>query len=104
MNWVTRVALKEKKIDYINGQGKFVDSETVEVVVKDSVKHVRGKNFVIAIGGRPSYPNIQGATEYGITSDDIFSLSSPPGSTLVIGAGCILLRNKIKIPGAHGLP
>lgn len=42
------------------------------------------------MGGRPRYPDIPGALEYGISSDDIFSLERAPGKTLVIGAGCIL--------------
>jgi thioredoxin reductase (NADPH) len=46
---------------------------------------------VIAVGGRPRYPDIPGALQYGITSDDLFSLENPPGKTLVVGAGCILL-------------
>ena len=49
------------------------------------------KNILIAVGGRPRYPDIPGALEYGISSDDIFSLEKAPGKTLVIGAGCILL-------------
>lgn len=49
---------------------------------------ITAKNIVIAVGGRPRYPDIPGALEYGITSDDLFSLSKPPGKTLVIGAGC----------------
>jgi len=36
---------------------------------------------VVAVGGRPKYPDIPGAKEFGITSDDIFSLSHNPGST-----------------------
>ena len=48
------------------------------------------KNILIAVGGRPRYPDIPGALEYGISSDDIFSLEKAPGKTLVIGAGCIL--------------
>lgn len=40
------------------------------------------------MGGRPRYPDIPGA-EYGITSDDLFSLERAPGKTLIIGAGCI---------------
>lgn len=47
---------------------------------------------MIACGGRPRYPNIPGAQEYGITSDDIFSLEDPPGKTLVVGAGYIGLE------------
>lgn len=48
------------------------------------------KNILIAVGGRPRYPDIPGALEYGISSDDIFSLREAPGKTLVVGAGCIL--------------
>lgn len=47
------------------------------------------KNILIAVGGRPRYPDIPGALEYGISSDDIFSLGEAPGKTLVVGAGCI---------------
>ncbi len=43
-------------------------------------------------GGRPKYPNIPGASEYGITSDDIFSLQEPPGKTLVVGASYVALE------------
>lgn len=57
-----------------------------------SEKELKTKYALIATGGRPNYPNIPGAVEYGITSDDIFSLSSPPGKTLVIGAGYIGLE------------
>jgi pyruvate/2-oxoglutarate dehydrogenase complex dihydrolipoamide dehydrogenase (E3) component len=53
-------------------------------------KIVTAKNILIAVGGRPKYPDIPGAIENGITSDDIFSLNKPPGKTLVVGAGCIL--------------
>lgn len=40
-------------------------------------------NFVIAVGGRPKYPDIPGAIEHGISSDDIFSLEKAPAKTLV---------------------
>uniref|UniRef100_A0A8C9PS85 thioredoxin-disulfide reductase (NADPH) n=1 Tax=Spermophilus dauricus TaxID=99837 RepID=A0A8C9PS85_SPEDA len=42
-------------------------------------------HIVIATGGRPRYPtHIEGALEYGITSDDIFWLKESPGKTLVL--------------------
>jgi len=47
---------------------------------------------VIAVGGRPSYPNIPGAKELGISSDDIFSLKKVPGKTLVVGASYVALE------------
>ena len=36
--------------------------------------------------------DIPGAKEYGITSDDIFSLPAPPGKTLVVGASYVALE------------
>ena len=49
-------------------------------------------DFVVSVGGRPKYPDIPGAKEYGITSDDIFSLNYNPGSTLIVGASYIALE------------
>lgn len=50
------------------------------------------KYILIAVGGRPRYPDIPGAIEYGITSDDIFSFERVPGKTLVVGASYIALE------------
>ena len=47
---------------------------------------------MIATGGRPRFPDIPGAKEFGISSDDIFSLPSPPGKTLVVGASYVALE------------
>ncbi len=47
---------------------------------------------MIAVGGRPRYPDIPGATKFGITSDDLFSLPHHPGKTLLIGASYISLE------------
>jgi len=44
------------------------------------------------MGGRPKYLDIPGAMEYGITSDDLFSLPKSPGKTLVIGASYVALE------------
>lgn len=53
-------------------------------------RRITAKDILIAVGGRPRYPDFPGCKEYCITSDDIFSLPTPPGNTLVIGAGCKL--------------
>lgn len=50
------------------------------------------ESIVIAVGGRPSYPGIPGDKEFGITSDDIFSMTKPPGKTLVVGASYVALE------------
>ncbi|EDW00235.1 thioredoxin reductase 1, mitochondrial isoform X1 [Drosophila grimshawi] len=92
VNWVTRVDLRDKKVEYINGLGSFVDPHTLSAKLKNGDRTITAQTFVIAVGGRPRYPNIPGAVEYGITSDDLFSLDREPGKTLVVGAGYIGLE------------
>ena len=57
-----------------------------------TTRNVTADKIVIAVGGRPSYPDIPGAREFGITSDDLFSLETPPGKTLVVGASYVALE------------
>lgn len=59
---------------------------------KGKIEKVTAKDIVIATGGRPSYPEIPGAKEFGITSDDMFSLAKAPGKTLVVGASYVALE------------
>ncbi|XP_011183422.1 thioredoxin reductase 2, mitochondrial isoform X1 [Zeugodacus cucurbitae] len=93
VNWVTRVDLRDKKVEYINGLGYFKDPHTIIAKMKNGTERsITAQNVLIAVGGRPRYSPIPGAIEYGITSDDIFSLDREPGKTLVIGAGYIGLE------------
>ncbi|XP_054257802.1 thioredoxin reductase 1, mitochondrial-like isoform X2 [Macrosteles quadrilineatus] len=88
---------------YLNGLGEFVDAKTVKVTLvkkksktgelSTNTKIVKGKYILIAVGGRPKYPEIPGALQYAITSDDLFSLSNPPGKTLIIGGGYIAMES-----------
>jgi pyruvate/2-oxoglutarate dehydrogenase complex dihydrolipoamide dehydrogenase (E3) component len=55
-------------------------------------KEVTAEHFVIAVGGRPRYPDVPGAKDFAITSDDIFSLPYNPGKTLFIGASYVALE------------
>jgi len=93
VNWVTRVDLRDKKVEYINALGVFKDAHTVIAKMKNGTdRELTAKYIVIAVGGRPRYPSCPGAVEYGITSDDIFSLEKEPGKTLIVGAGYIGLE------------
>ncbi|XP_025409963.1 thioredoxin reductase 1, mitochondrial [Sipha flava] len=93
VNWVTRVQLRDKKIEYVNGHGVFEDKHTVVAKMKGGKeRRLTAKDILIAVGGRPRYPDFPGCKEYCITSDDLFSLPTPPGNTLVIGAGYIGLE------------
>lgn len=82
LNWGYRLALVSKSVNFINGFGVFLDPHTVECTKKDNIKvRISADKFVIATGTRPKYPDIPGAKEYAISSDDLFSLKDPPGKT-----------------------
>merc|ERR1711908_140768 len=80
-------------VKYFNSYAKFLDPHTLELDNgKGKVEKVTADKIVIATGGRPSYPGIPGDKEFGITSDDIFSLKKAPGKTLVVGASYVALE------------
>jgi len=92
LNWGYKVALREKSVTYLNEYAKFVDKNTIKTTNKKGVeKTVTAAKFILATGGRPRYPDIPGA-EFGISSDDIFSLAHSPGKTLLVGASYIALE------------
>lgn len=92
--------MNELGIDYINARASFVDSKSVKFVYKEPMApdsdqgkeyQLKAKNFLIAVGGRPrAHPAIP--ADIAITSDDLFSLKSDPGETLVIGGGYIAVE------------
>ena len=91
LNWGYRTELRTNGIEYVNALAKFIDPHTVEGTFRSGkVQQYTARRFVIATGGRPTYPDIPGA-ELGVSSDDIFSLPQEPGKTLVIGASCSFL-------------
>eukprot|EP01137_Pigoraptor_chileana_P036228 Opistho-2@31435 len=93
LNWGYRVALRDKKVEYINGLGAFSDPHTVVATMRNGkTRTLTTASVVIAVGGRPKYPGIPGDTECCITSDDLFSLDHAPGKTLVVGASYVALE------------
>jgi len=95
LNWGYKADLMKMKIKYFNKYAQFEDAHTIKLT--DPIKGgdpvmVTADKIVIAVGGRPTYPGIPGDKEFGITSDDIFSLKKAPGKTLVIGASYIALE------------
>ncbi|XP_008561994.1 PREDICTED: thioredoxin reductase 2, mitochondrial-like, partial [Galeopterus variegatus] len=83
LNWGHRVQLQDRKVKYFNIKASFVNEHTVCGVAKGGKETLlSADHIVIATGGRPRYPtHIEGALEYGITSDDIFWLKESPGKT-----------------------
>merc|ERR1712215_459712 len=92
LNWGYRVALREKEVTYLNEYAEFIDDHKLKCVnKKGKEKEITADKFIIATGGRPRYPDIPGK-EFGISSDDIFSLPHNPGKTLLVGASYIALE------------
>ncbi|VDN10644.1 unnamed protein product [Dibothriocephalus latus] len=56
------------------------------------VKNITARTIALATGERPRYPSIPGAKEFGITSDDLFSLSYKPKKALLVGASYVSLE------------
>jgi len=93
LNWGYKSDLMKMKCKYFNAYATFKDSHTVTLkTAAGAVSEVTANKIIIAVGGRPSYPGIPGDKEFGITSDDIFSLKKAPGKTLVVGASYVALE------------
>ena len=69
-----------------NERAEFIDKNTV--ILTSSKKKISAENILIAVGGRPWSPDINGV-EHSIISDDAFLLEKLPSSILIIGGGYI---------------
>lgn len=87
---------KKNKVDYLQGYGRFKDSETVEVDMNDgSKKIIKSKHFIIATGSEPN--NLPGGIlpideNTVVSSTGALSLKEVPKKLIVIGAGVIGLE------------
>ncbi len=75
------------KVTLINGFATFIDKNTVSV---NGICYT-ADHILIATGGRPQIPAIEGA-EYGIDSDGFFALNQQPEAVAVVGAGYIAVE------------
>ena len=93
LNFGYRTQLRKNQITYYNKFAKFINEHTIELTdKKGQTETITSQNILIATGLRPSYPEIPGAKEFCITSDDIFKLKKNPGKTLIIGASYIAIE------------
>ncbi len=79
--------LDNNKVNVIRGFAKFIDEKTVEV----NGEHYTADHILIAVGGRPTIPNIPGA-EHGIDSNGFFDIVDQPKRVAVVGAGYIAVE------------
>ena len=102
-DWATLIANKDREIDRLNGiyenllknagaeilqgRGTLIDAHTVRV----GDRTVTASTILIAVGGRPYLPQIEGI-EYAISSNEIFHLEEQPRSAVVVGGGYIAVE------------
>ncbi len=84
LNGVYLQLLQGSGVQIIEGWATLADAHTVEV----EGSRYTAKHILIATGGRPSLPEVQGR-ELVITSDQIFDLDPFPARLLVVGGGYI---------------
>ena len=87
VTWYNNSYMPDAGVDVIQGAAKFVDNKTVEVNGETYSADI----IVVSTGGYPLVPEVKGA-EYGITSDEFFSLEEAPKRVAVVGAGYIAVE------------
>lgn len=72
------------------GWGKFVDSNTIEIISADKIEQVKGDNFIIATGSRPrTMLDVEVDNERIIDSEGIVDLKEFPERMIILGSGII---------------
>ncbi|MBW0486091.1 hypothetical protein O181_025806 [Austropuccinia psidii MF-1] len=110
LNGIYERNLKNDNVDYMTGHASFIDPHTLQISkgvqsthshpqaqsdssisTKEGTKLLTADKIVIAVGGRPVLPDIQGS-ELGIDSDGFFALKELPRRVAVVGAGYIAVE------------
>ena len=84
LNGIYASLLKNAGVTLVTGWAQLVDPHTVEV---DGKRHT-ARHLLVATGGTPFVPDIQGR-EHVVTSDAMFDLDPFPKRLLVVGGGYI---------------
>ena len=83
--------LNKANVALFKGWGEFKNSNCVAIknrINGETLDELYGEKILIAVGGRPKKPSIEGAS-LGWTSDDMFLLKSFPKKITIVGAGYI---------------
>ena len=77
--------------DLYEGEGRFVDERTVEIVSgEDEGARIRAETVLIAAGTRPAIPDIDGIDDVDyLTSTEALQLETPPDHLVIVGGGYI---------------
>jgi glutathione reductase (NADPH) len=92
LNGIYEKNLDKDGVDYHSGYARFINKNELEIEQEDGKKYrLESDKIVIAVGGEPTKPDIEGA-EHGITSDGFFELEEQPKRVAVVGAGYIAVE------------
>lgn len=83
--------LSRHKIELVEGSGKLIAPDTVEIHKEDGTKEqLTGKNIIVATGSEPALINALGYNGSSvITSNEALRMEAIPKSLLIIGGGVI---------------
>ncbi|MEM8612093.1 MAG: glutathione-disulfide reductase [Cyanobacteria bacterium P01_H01_bin.105] len=84
LNAIYQRMIDNAEVTLYQGHARIIDPHTVEVAGQT----VTAEKILIAVGGKPSKPNIPGI-ELAITSDEIFNLTQQPKRMVIFGGGYI---------------
>ncbi len=87
LNAIYAANLDRRGVEHVAGWGRLVGPDTLEV----GERTLHASHIVIATGGRPMLPQIEGA-ELGITSDEFFELRRRPERVAIVGSGYIAVE------------
>ncbi|MFC7209141.1 dihydrolipoyl dehydrogenase [Natronoarchaeum sp. GCM10025321] len=90
-NSIQRGLRSSDQHDLYEGEGRFVDERTVEIVSgNDEGSRIRAETVLIAAGTRPGIPDTEGIEEVDyLTSTEALQLETPPDHLVIIGGGYI---------------
>ena len=82
--------MKKNKIQVFTGTGSFVEPKKIKVEGEDGEQELEAENVLIATGsGVKSLPGMEFDGEKVISSDDVISAESYPGSVIILGSGAV---------------
>ncbi len=87
LNGIYLKMLKNNNVDLHEDFGSFINENTLQV----GDKIITADRFIIATGGTPFMPDIEGK-EHAFVSDDIFNMKELPPSMIVVGGGYIAVE------------
>ena len=87
LNGIYVKLLENAGVEILHGTGSLIDANTVKV----GDQTLEASKILIATGGTPFMPNIEGI-EHAISSNEVFHLEQQPKSAIVVGGGYIAVE------------